>query len=193
MAFVIARAGVFAWLRRGRPGWVEFVSCPLCVGFWVGLGLGVARLVLSRFGGDPAGFWGVWQVSDVLDLVAGGALVGTTAFLYACVIDFLDALEQGAKRAFQTENRKLAAGHDVVGSGEQITTRLQALVKDLPPAPKAGDTVSLDAAFRRLIAERPSTDTPKSVVEALDLCPKQPDVVVDKEGESWPEKPSERP
>lgn len=165
VAFVIARAGVFAWLRRGRPGWVEFVSCPLCVGFWVGFGLGLARLSLSRSSGDPVVFWGLWQLRDALDLVAGGALVGATAFLYACVIDFLDALEQAAKRAFQAENRKLAAGHDVVGSG----------------------------------------DPPKSVVEALaaagrlgerDLRPQKPqgpDVVLVKEGDSWPEKPAERP
>lgn len=37
-------------------------------------------------------------------------------------------------------------------AAEATTRELQALVQDLPPAPKAGDTVSLDAAFRRLTA-----------------------------------------
>lgn len=94
-AFVIARAGVFAWLRRGPKGWVEFISCPLCVGFWVGFGLGVARLWLGK-----SSVFVAWQLvgGDVLDLVTSGALVGAVALLYTSVIDWLDALERAANR-----------------------------------------------------------------------------------------------
>ena len=101
VAFVIARSGIFAWLRRGRKGWVDFVSCPLCVGFWVGFGLGAARLYLWRSAGEYLDAWRVWQLvaGDALDLVGGGALVGATALLYASVIDWLDALERAANRS----------------------------------------------------------------------------------------------
>jgi hypothetical protein len=100
VAFVIARAGVFAWLRRGRKGWIEFISCPLCVGFWVGLVFGTARLYLWRSGSDSVDFTQFCRIVaiDGLDLVAGGALVGVTALLYVSVIDWLDALEQAANR-----------------------------------------------------------------------------------------------
>lgn len=105
VAFVIARAGVFAWLRKGPTGWVEFVSCPLCVGFWVGFGLGVTRLYLGK----------TLDFSDAFDLVAGGALVGAVALLYACVIDFLDALEQAAKRVFAVTTSKLEPSPERLG------------------------------------------------------------------------------
>lgn len=87
--FVIVRSGIFAWLRHGPKSWVEFISCPLCTGFWVGLGTGIAWIW-----GDFRGI----SLALVLDLVAGGALVGAVALLYTSVIDYLDALERAANR-----------------------------------------------------------------------------------------------
>lgn len=97
VTFVITRAGIFSWLRRGRKGWEAFVSCPLCVGFWVGLGLGVARVLLI----GSASFDTSWRllVFEALDLVAGGALVGAVALLFTSSIDWLDALERAANRS----------------------------------------------------------------------------------------------
>lgn len=88
VAFVVARAGIFAWLRRGRPSWVTFITCPLCVGFWVGAGIYSIRWAFSP----------ELRPELVLDLMAGGALVGAVALLYASVIDWLDALERAANR-----------------------------------------------------------------------------------------------
>jgi hypothetical protein len=115
VAFVIARAGVFAWLRRGPKGWVDFVSCPLCVGFWVGLTLGVVRLYLWRSAGDYLDAWRVWPlvVGDALDLVAGGALVGAVALLYACVIDALDGLEQASRGLLASKKLQDTPASDV--------------------------------------------------------------------------------
>lgn len=92
--FVIVRSGVFAWLRHGPKGWVDFISCPLCTGFWVGLGTGIVWIWGDFRTTAARGF----QYCDVLDLVAGGALVGAVALLYTSVIDYLDALERAANR-----------------------------------------------------------------------------------------------
>lgn len=88
VAFVVARAGIFAWLRRGRPGWVTFITCPLCVGFWVGAGIYTIRWA----------FRPELRPELALDAVAGGALVGAVALLFTSVIDWLDALERAANR-----------------------------------------------------------------------------------------------
>jgi hypothetical protein len=93
VTFVIVRSGIFAWLRRGPKGWVEFISCPLCTGFWVGLGTGIAWTWPD--------FRGL-SLALVTDLVVGGALVGAVALLYTSVIDWLDALERAANRGEKT-------------------------------------------------------------------------------------------
>lgn len=94
VTFVITRAGVFAWLRRGPKGWVDFVSCQLCVGFWVGAVLhGLRAYLWSDFRAWDAGTW--TKVS--LEVVGTGALVGAVALLFACAIDWMDALERRAK------------------------------------------------------------------------------------------------
>jgi hypothetical protein len=35
VTIIVTRGDIFAWLRRF---WPKLLSCPLCVGFWVGVG-----------------------------------------------------------------------------------------------------------------------------------------------------------
>lgn len=100
ITFVIARGGIFRWLRRGPRAWRDFASCPLCAGFWVGFGLYLARAALAL----PAG----WQRNPAvfLDAVGTGALVGAVALLFTSVIDWLDAGELAARAAIQTPKKQ---------------------------------------------------------------------------------------
>jgi hypothetical protein len=95
VTFIISRAGIFRWLREiGPKSWRDFITCPLCTGFWVGAGLAVFRQLepylwklqgFSGFGSRSAGL--------ALDVVATGALTGAVALLYTSVIDALPVWE----------------------------------------------------------------------------------------------------
>ncbi len=69
---IVTRGSIFRWLREGAP--TQFLrtlfSCPLCFGFWVGLGLGFtgigpATMLL------PA--WPTWALAVGDGWVASGA------------------------------------------------------------------------------------------------------------------------
>lgn len=82
VTFIVTRAGIFRWLREiGPKGWREFISCPLCTGFWVGAVLHAAvnasALIHSRS-------WGL-----ALGVVLVGALTGATALMYTAILDAL--------------------------------------------------------------------------------------------------------
>lgn len=90
ITFIITRAGIFRWLREiGPKSWRDFISCPLCTGFWVGTVLHAATnasaLIHSRS-------WGL--ALGALGAVEAGALTGLAALLFACAVDWLDASEQ---------------------------------------------------------------------------------------------------
>lgn len=118
VTFIISRAGIFRWLREiGPKSWRDFISCPLCTGFWVGAGLAVFRQLepylwklqgFSGFGSRSAGL--------ALDVVASGALTGAVALLYTSVIDALPVWEpsKSPKISYPDEanRRRLSANAD---------------------------------------------------------------------------------
>jgi hypothetical protein len=94
ITFILTRAGIFLWLReRGPKTWREFISCPLCTGFWVGFVLSSVDLWLYK---RPI-HWEIGLIRPALQAVGVGALTGLAALLVACVIDWLDAAEQLSK------------------------------------------------------------------------------------------------
>lgn len=78
---VLTQGTIFRPLReRGPKLWRELVSCPLCLGWWIGAaGIGCN----DHFGLEPlAAFWHV---------AASGALAGSTALLFRRLTDWLDS------------------------------------------------------------------------------------------------------
>lgn len=95
VTFIVTRAGIFRWLREiGPKGWRDFVSCPLCAGFWIGLGMALARAALQHQvpwnRQEFQNFTGTWAAESLLELVETGALTGLIALLVACAVDWLD-------------------------------------------------------------------------------------------------------
>jgi len=94
VTFIVARAGIFRWLRElGPKGWRDFISCPLCTGFWVGFGMALARATFThslpwKFSSSRPFMSGLTGGFE-LGLICTGALTGAVALLYTAVLDAL--------------------------------------------------------------------------------------------------------
>ena len=79
---VVVEGTIFQPFRRGPKLWVDLVTCPLCLGVWVGWGMWLAYL-----GRLPEGrlewFWAL----------GFGLATGVAAYLVRLVMDVLDALD----------------------------------------------------------------------------------------------------
>lgn len=82
MTVVLTQGTIFRPFReRGPRFWRELVSCPLCLGWWIGA------------------FAGWWEVRFLESLpaatawhvVASGALSGSAALLFRRLTDYLDS------------------------------------------------------------------------------------------------------
>jgi hypothetical protein len=77
---IITDGTIFLPLRsRGPALWRELVSCPLCLGWWIGA---ISALWRHPTGLEPVEL--AWHVA------AAGALSGCAALLFHCLIGWLD-------------------------------------------------------------------------------------------------------
>ncbi len=95
VTFIVTRAGIFRWLREiGPKGWRDFITCPLCTGYWVGFGMALSRAALQHLvpwnRQEFQNFSSPWPLEFFLELVETGALTGVIALLVTCAVDFLD-------------------------------------------------------------------------------------------------------
>lgn len=79
---VLTQGTIFRPLReRGPRLWRELVSCPLCLGWWIGAFAGWWEVR----GLEPLPWATAWHV------VASGALAGSAALLFRRLTDYLDS------------------------------------------------------------------------------------------------------
>lgn len=80
---VFTQGTIFSKVRsRGPALWRELLSCPLCLGWWLGSGSQGLQIALGR--ADLG-----WDAP--LHVVGAGALSGALALLYRRVTDWLDS------------------------------------------------------------------------------------------------------
>jgi hypothetical protein len=130
ITFVFVRGSIFDWTRDVGPrAWRDFASCPLCVGFWVGFALDLARSGAWRsFGRPPLS----WDHAALGAAVVAGALAAIAALSIARVLDALETaemyLEERARHYSSEAARNYAAAHAELRTGTYFDPDLDAYV-----------------------------------------------------------------